>query len=205
MADSSSPSLDPSSMSYRQLQVACKHAGLPAQGSTAVLKQNLQDFLNNPEETLERLKKEKKKKSKKKKKGWVDWRNHAAREILLQDLEFGGWLYGEDDKDVREIFDIYKSKQCKFEDVCFDQFQKRFKEATKDASKRRDRSAKEEEFLKHDRLLHPRKKYNHRGEPVFDMDIEAKQQLCSDIKNKLHKQMSPSELWEYREVYMKYK
>jgi hypothetical protein len=37
------------------------------------------------------------------------------------------------------------------------------------------------------------------------MDIEAKLQLRDDINNKLHKRMTPMELWEYRQVYAKYK
>jgi hypothetical protein len=33
------------------------------------------------------------------------------------------------------------------------------------------------------------------------MDIEAEEQLQEDIKNKLHKQMTPIKLWESRRVH----
>ena len=186
---------------YRELQKACKDAGLPATGKTEVLRKNLEDYAIDPEGTLQRLRPAKKKTTKN---AWIDWRNHAAREIFLEDLEPGGWLYGLDE-DAKVVYDTYKSRQKEFSDVPFDQFEVRYQDALKQAAKRRARAAEEEQFLKHDRLLHPRQTHNHRGEPVFDMDIEAKEQLRYDIKIKLHKRMSPMEIWELREVYTKYK
>ncbi len=157
-----------------------------------------------PEVVLERLrlaKEEKKNRQKRAKDSWVD---HAAREILMEDLEPGGWLY-DLDEEARVVFDTYKARLEEFQDIPFGQFKVRYKEATKKAVKRQARSAEEEAWLDRDRLLHPRKSHNHRGEPVFDMDIPAKEQLREDVKNKLHKRMTPSELWEYRDVYAKYK
>ena len=92
---------------------------------------------------------------------------------MLEDLEPNGWLYGNNDKDAREVYDIYKERQEEFHDVPFGQFEERFNEATKKAAKQRARVAKEAEWLKHD----PCKSHNHRGEPVFDMDDKAKVQL----------------------------
>ena len=102
------PEIDPSSMSYRELQKACKALGLPAQGKKEVLLQWLIDYKNDPEGTKERVRREAKK-SKKKRGAWVDWKNHAAREILLEDVEPNGWLHGED-KDARLVYDIYKER-----------------------------------------------------------------------------------------------
>jgi hypothetical protein len=164
--------------------------------------------VNDPEGVLERLcvaKEAKKKEERDAKAEWVDWKNHVAREILMEDLESGGWLYDLEEDDARVVFDIYQRRQEEFNDVPFNQFALRYKDATKQAAKRRARSAQELEWLERDRRLYPRQSHNHRGEPVFDMDIEAKEQLKADIKNKLHKQMKPSELWEYRPVYSKYK
>jgi len=207
MAPPDPATLDPSTMGYRELQRACKDIGFPATGTTQVLRKRIQDYVNNPAGVLERLRlaeEEKKKRERDAKAKWVDWINHAAREILMEDLERGGWLY-DLDEEARVVFDIYKQKQEEFADIPFDQFALRYNEATKKAAKRRARSAQEEEWLERDRLLHPRQSHNHRGEPVFDMDIEAKEQLRDDIKNKLHKQMEPMELWEHRPVYAKYK
>ena len=47
--------VEPAAMSYRQLQAACKEAGLPAKGKTEVLRKHLLDFAKDPSETLKRL------------------------------------------------------------------------------------------------------------------------------------------------------
>ena len=123
---------------------------------------------------------------------------------MLADLEHGGWLY-DVQEDAAVVYAIYKHRDPCFRDVPFDQFSVRYSEATKAAAKRRERSAQEAAWLEHDRRLHPRQTHNGRGEPVFDMD-EAKTYLRADIKAKLHKQMTPEELWESRpEVYKKFK
>ena len=92
---------------------------------------------------------------------------------------------------------ICKEWQVEFDDAPFEQFEVRCNKVMKKASKRRARSAQEKQFLEHDRLLHPRKSHNERGEPVFDMDERAKESLQCDIKNNLHKRMKPRELQEF--------
>ena len=116
----------------------------------------------------------------------------------------GRWLHGVDDKDAKDVYDIYKSQHEEYQDVPFELFEKQHNKAIGKAAERRARSAQEEEWMKHDRLLHPRQTHNHRGELVFDMDLEAKEQLREDIKNKLHKKLDPSELWGKRLVYQRY-
>lgn len=207
MAPPDPATLNPGAMGYRDLQKACKAIGLPATGSAEVLRGRVQEYVNDPRALLERLrlsKEEEEKRRRQAKALWVDWKNHVAREILMKDLERGGWLYGLE-MDARDVFDFYKIIHEEFNDVQFDQFEVRYNEATKMAAKRRARSAQEEAWLERDRLLHPRQTHNHRGEPVFDMDIAAKTQLRDDVKDKLHKRMTPKELWEHREVYAKYK
>jgi hypothetical protein len=207
MAPPDPATLNPNTMGYRELQKACKAIGLPAKGKAQALRKVIQDYVNDPKGVTEQLrlaKEEKKDRQKQAKSKWVDWINHAAREILMEDLEPGGWLY-DLDEDAGVVFETYKAKQEEFKDVPLDQFEVRYKDATKKAAKRRARSAEEEEWLDRDRVLHPRQSHNHRGEPVFDIDIEAKLQLRADINNKLHRQMTPMELWEYRQVYGKYK
>jgi hypothetical protein len=198
--------LDPriAAMTFRDLQAKCKEYGIPAKGTAEVLRRNLNDYKNNPRETLKRLAREKMKA-----KGFIDWKKSAAREILLADLEPPkGWLYGLDNLAAQDVYDYYIARYEEegfFQEVPFSQFEKRYDEAIKTAAKRRARSAEEEEMLKHDRLLHPRQTHNNRGEPVFDLDQEAKAHLSDDIKNNLHKQMKPEDLWLSREVYQKYR
>jgi len=192
----------PSSVTCRELQRACKENRLPAQGSTEVLRELLESFVSDPEATRERVRQQPKRKRTKRNNDWVDWKNHAARETLLKDLEPGGWLHGKEE-DARTVYDIYIGRQEEFRGVPFDQFEQNYQSAIKLASKRRARSAEEEEWMKHDRQLHPRRTHNHRGERVFDMDLAAKAQLRSDVKNKIHKEMKPSDLWQGREVHSK--
>ena len=175
---------------------------MPARGTGDVLRKNLNDYLNNPKETLKRVARE----SGKQKNGEIDWKQSAAREILLNDLEPPkGWLYGLDNLPAEDAYTYYKARyEDIFELVPFKQFQRNYNKAIQKAAKRRARSAQEEGWLKEDRKLHPRKTHNNRGEPVFDMDVEAKKQLTDDIKNKRHKIMEPQELWQSREVYQKY-
>jgi hypothetical protein len=199
--------LNPSKMRYRDLQKACKAIGLPASGSLEVLRARVQEYVNDPQGVLERLRltrEEEKNRKREAKQKWVDWKKHPAKEILMEDLERGGWMYGLE-WDAGVVFEVYQATHEEFKDVPFEQFEVRYNEATKTAAKRRARSAQELEWLEHDRLLHPRQSHNHRGDPVFDMDIAAKEQLRDDIKNKLHEQMTPMEFWQSREVYTKYK
>jgi hypothetical protein len=152
MAPPDPATLNPNTMGYRELQKACKAIGLPANGKAKALRKAIQDYVNDPTGLIERLrlaKEEKKNRENQAKALWVDWINHAAREILMEDLERGGWLY-DLDEDARVVFDIYKTKQEEFKDIQFDQFEVRFKEATKKAAKRRARSAEEEEWLERD-------------------------------------------------------
>jgi hypothetical protein len=67
----------------------------------------LEEYLVDPEAALQKYGRTSKKTSKE---GYVDWKNHAAREILWEDLEPGGWLYGIDDEyDAKEDYDAYQS------------------------------------------------------------------------------------------------
>ena len=54
--------------------------------------------------------------------GWINWRTSAAKEILLEDLRPGAWLYEEEDSDPAIIYSIYKHSHEEFELVPFEQF-----------------------------------------------------------------------------------
>ena len=135
--------------------------------------------------------------------GWIDWKNSAAREILMEDLEPHGWLY-ENNDDAVVIYEVYKHLQSEFADVSFDQFEARLKAARQQCAIRRARSREELMALEHDRRLHPRNTHNERGERVFDMD-PAKLLLREDVNNKVHERMKPQELWASRPEYMNFK
>ena len=66
---------------------------------------------------------------------WIDWRSSAAREILLEDLELGGYLFEQDHVPVGELFKFYKTFP-EFELVVFSQFEVRIENHWKSATKR---------------------------------------------------------------------
>jgi hypothetical protein len=113
---------DFSSMKYRQLQKESTARGMPANKKTNVLLKNLQDYVKDPRATLRRIAQEPKRK-RVTKAGWVDWKNHAAGEILEEDLEPGGWLYEDPDIDPEGAYEeYYKPFFAEFKDVLYEQF-----------------------------------------------------------------------------------
>jgi len=137
-----------------------------------------------------------------KKEGWVNWRKCKGREILLEDLEPGGLLQDQDHQPVEVLYRFYK-KLPEFEGVCLPQFQKQLKLHRNQALDSRALSKRDAEFLQHDRALHPRKKHNHWGEPVWDVH-KAKKLLRKDIERDRHLTMTPSELRQKRSEYREF-
>ncbi len=139
-----------------------------------------------------------------KNKNWVKWRKHAAREIILQDLNYGGWLYDEmkdGDLNLAAVFALYNHKYPEiFNEINFSQFKERMEDYIKMNNKRSDRSKREYAWMLHDRQLHPRQLKNHRGELVFDLH-PAKLLLREDIKAGAHAEMVPSQFQGTRAEY----
>jgi hypothetical protein len=136
---------------------------------------------------------------------WVKWRKHAAREIILQDLNHGGWLYDELEEkgelDLALVFALYNHRQPEiFNEIDFSQFATRVKDYITKDKDRRDRSKIEYAWMVHDQELYPRKLRNDRGELVFDLH-EAKQLLREDVKAKKHAHMVPSDFQTTRPEY----
>ena len=87
---------------------------------------NLQDYVKDPKATLRRIAQEPKRK-RVTKVGWVDWKNHAAREILEEDLEPGGWLFEDPDIDPEGAYEYYyRPYFAEFKDVLYEQFENNF-------------------------------------------------------------------------------
>jgi hypothetical protein len=136
---------------------------------------------------------------------WVKWRQHPAREVILQDLNFGGWLYDElkqdEELNLTTIFALYNYKDPEiFNEIDFSQFKERMEDYIKKNNERSDRSKREYAWMLHDRQLHPRQLKNHRGELVFDLH-PAKLLLREDIKAGAHAEMVPSQFQGTRAEY----
>ena len=75
--------------------------------------------------------------------GWINWKVSAAREIVLEDLDPGGWLHDEDETPAKDIFEIYLKNHEEFAEVPFEQFQARLIDYRKDKKARRVRTQQE--------------------------------------------------------------
>ena len=139
---------------------------------------------------------------------WVKWRNHPAREIILQDLNYGGWLYDElkqvEDLNLALVFAIYNHKDPEiFHALDFSQFKARMEDYTKKNKERRDHSKLEHAWMLHDRQLYPRQLKNRRDELVFDLN-PAKLLLRKDIAAGVHAEMTPSQFQGTRAEYQEF-
>ena len=133
---------------------------------------------------------------------WVDWRNCPGRQVLLEDLADGTLPLDASVMSEEEAWETYR--HCvEFEGVEFSQFKARLKDHRKQIGASYGRSTEEMEAMLHDRMLKPRKKYNHRGEPVFDVD-PAKLLLREDVEQGKHETMTPMALQATREEYMRF-
>jgi hypothetical protein len=138
----------------------------------------------------------------------VNWRIHPARGVVLQSLEVGGFMAGMDHLKAEKVWDFFK-KMPEFNDsregkVQFKQFKARLAGHRSQSARDRDMAKRDAEACRKDRLIHPRKNHNQRGELVFDLH-PAKQLLRMDIAAGLHKQLSPFELRKKRPAYKVFK
>jgi hypothetical protein len=127
-----------------------------------------------------------------------NWKKSAAKAIIMSDLESG--ILDEDVPLPRVAWDqVYRHMQ-EFADVTFEQFGRNLVAERNRFSTNRNQAAQEELFMKRDRQLHPRKEFNSRGEPVFDMHV-AKLELREDVEAGRHKGKTPSDFQETRTNY----
>lgn len=134
----------------------------------------------------------------KEKAGWINWKSSAARQVLLQDLDWGGYLR-DNDRTAEELWEHYRLLR-QFADVPFTQFEWYLAKYREKSKKDDGRIDKELQALQHDRLIHPRQNVNRLGEPVFDMHV-AKGLLQRDVEEKKHLDLTPSEFQATRREY----
>ena len=87
-----------------------------------------------------------------KKEGWIDWIACAGRSIILEDLEPGGILDGQDGLSAEDAFRFYK-KMPEFEEVVFSQFEVRLKAHRETAKSARALADRDAQAMVHDRSL----------------------------------------------------
>jgi hypothetical protein len=133
--------------------------------------------------------------------GWIDWVNSAAREIILEDLEPGGFLHDKNDLEASKVWEFYKKlPEFKGPPVVFSQFELRLKDHRKQATIRHMASKREEIMMQNDRKLYPEQLHNHNGELIFARH-PANKCLQEDVKAKKHMNMTPSQIHSSRSEY----
>lgn len=138
-----------------------------------------------------------------KKEGWINWKSKEvakARAAIIEDLVQGILPVKESKMSAEEAWTHYASEEG-FENIVFSQFENRLKAHRKQVKATIAKSRYEEECLRHDRNLFPRKEVDDDGDPFFDLH-PAKQLLEEDIiTNNKHKKMKPEELRQSRDEY----
>jgi hypothetical protein len=124
-----------------------------------------------------------------------NWKTSAAKAIIVSNLESG--IHDEDVPLPRVAWDQIYRHMHELTDVTFEQFGRNLIAEQTRFSTNRNRAAQEEPFMKRDRQLHPRKEFNSRGEPVFDIHA-AKLEPREDVKAGLHRGKTPSDFQDTR-------
>lgn len=132
--------------------------------------------------------------------GFINWRSSKAREIIIEDLEPGGILWGRDSLQEVDCWRFYRNLP-EFENVLFEQFKDRLKEHRKQANKLKELSHRDLRAFLHDMALHPPTGYDNRGRLMFNAH-PAKELLQADVKEGRHTMMPPSQLRLTRPEYL---
>ena len=138
-------------------------------------------------------------------KNW--WKNSAARQRLIDDLEEGRLTLSEEELGPDEAWELYRNEP-EFVTVAYEKFEDKLREHRLQVSRRKDRSSFEMDALRHDQRLHPRHTHDSQGVPVWDLS-EAKPRLKAHISaelanmspNDLRASISPTDLRLTREEY----
>jgi hypothetical protein len=138
-----------------------------------------------------------------KKPGWVNWRSHVAREILVEDLEPGGILHGHDNLSAQEVWQQYYQTLPEFGNIAFAQFSARLGDHRGQAYDDGAMAARDEEALKKDRKIFPKQTHDVYGKPLFDGHI-AQNLLRRDVKYGLQNIIAPMQLRRARPQYQEF-
>jgi hypothetical protein len=132
----------------------------------------------------------------------VRWIKCPGRAILLEDLERGGLLEGQQHRPAKVLWRFYKTLP-EFAGVPFSQFEDQLGKYVVNVGHRKEMAKRDAKALRTARAIHPRSQRNQRGELVFDMHI-AKDLLRRDVKDGKHLTQKPSALRRTRPSYMEF-
>jgi len=127
-------------------------------------------------------------------KGFVPWGGGCeARAIMLRDLQKGDLPLTEEEMTAEDAWKFKYSHMAAFKRVPFEQFEEKLESHRGQVAKDNEKVSAAMRAFEHDQALFSRRTHNRRGKLVFDVH-PAKLKLQEDVKNKVHKDLLPSEL-----------
>jgi len=125
-------------------------------------------------------------------KGFIPWGASEARAIVLRDLQNGDLPLTEKEMTAEDAWKFKYSAMAPFRHVPFDQFEKQLEAHRAQVAKDNEKLSASWKAFQQDQALFSRRTHNRRGKLVFDVH-PAKPKLQEDVKNKVHKNLTPSE------------
>lgn len=130
----------------------------------------------------------------------IDWKNSAARDIIIQDLESGLLSLDRNEMPARMAWDLMYKNMIEFKDVLYTQFRDRLNDHRKVMSAKKIESKRQLDLFNYSKTLHPPKEKNSKGEPIWE-NHPAQELLRKDVADMKHKEMKPQALQASRHEY----
>lgn len=132
----------------------------------------------------------------------ADWRTSAAKRLIAQDMIDGLVPFDTKIRDIQRLYQEFYSHQPEFADFPYDEERYKQRIARIQTAVRRLHWASnyDKEALDEFRNKYPQQTHGPTGKPLWK-DSEADAWLKQDMKDGLHLQMPPRELFETRDCY----
>ena len=127
-----------------------------------------------------------------------EWEYSAAKRLLLGDLRSGAIPL--DSESMSPQVAYMQRPEYVESDPEYKRWASRLRSLREHVRDRNDRAASDSAALAHDRRIHPKPAFNHRGEPRWE-GSDAERYLCQDMDAGKHENMTPMELHASRKEY----
>ena len=137
------------------------------------------------------------------KKDNIPWAGCQAGAIIVRDLQNGELPLTEEGMNAEDAWKFKYSALAPFQHVLFKQFERQLASHRLQVAKDNGKLSASWKAFEHDQALFSRRTHNRQGKLVFDVH-PAKPKLREDVKNKVHKPLSPTEFRLTRPEYQEF-
>ena len=127
-----------------------------------------------------------------------EWEYSATKQLLLGDLRSGAIPL--DSESMPPQVAYMQRPEYVESDPEYKRWTRRLRDLRESVREKNDRAASDSAALAHDRRIHPKPAFNHRGEPPWE-GSDAERFLCEDMDAGKHNTMTPKELHASRKEY----